>query len=96
MRVMAFFLSYTTIGGTASDGTTTTSATAARDVVILHSPIVTAISVSGVAKLNVVLSPADEGLPAPMFVCSAVASDITGSSVDDVEVCLDAGTFGFS
>ena len=55
MRVMAFFLSNTTIGGTASDGTTTTSATAAGDAVIPHSPTVTAIYVSGVAELTVEL-----------------------------------------
>ena len=76
MRVMAFFLFNTMTAGTASDGTTTTSATAAGDAVIPHSPTVTAIYVSGVAKLNVKLRPADEEYQL-LCLCSVVDSDIT-------------------
>ena len=91
MQVMAFFFSDTVTVGTTSDGTTTTSATAAGDAVTSHSPTVTAIYVSGVADLTVELRPADEGVSATMFVCSAEDSDITGSSVDDVVVLSRCG-----
>ena len=77
--VIAFFLFNTTTGGTVSDGTTTTSATAAGD-----SPTITTIYVSGVAELTLELRPADERVSATMFVCSAVDSDITESSEQEL------------
>ena len=57
---------------------------------------VTAIYVSSVAELTVVLRPADEGVPALMFVRSTVDSDITGSSVNDVVVLSRCGNICFS
>ena len=50
---------------------------------------------SSLAELTVVLRPADEGVPAPLFVCSAVDSDITGSSVDDIVVLSRCGNICF-
>ena len=51
---------------------------------------------SSVAELTVVLRPADEGVPAPLFVCSAVDSDITESFVDDVVVLSRCENLCFS
>ena len=62
---------------------------------MIPQPTVTIIYVSGVAELFVVLRPADEGVPAPLFVYSTVDSDITGSSVDDVVVLSRCGNLCF-
>ena len=89
-----FFLSNTTTGGTASDGTSTTIATAAWDAVMPQSKHHSDL-VSNVAELTVVLSPTDEKVPAPMLVCSTVDSAITESSVDDVVVLPCCGNLFF-
>ena len=89
-----FFLSNTTTGGTTSINDH--KCHRSWGCCDTPQPTVTIIYVSGVAELTVVLRPADEGVPAPLFVCSAVDSDITGSSVDDVVVLSRCGNICFS